>query len=483
MILKQHHRLNNIIITFILTFLLVFPYQGYAQDSFEPDSLMIIRSIEYNGNKITKERIITRELMISVGDTLSKRSLDELLVKSRENLLNTSLFNFVTTDLHTTSAKYTFTDVVFNFTERWYIWPWPTIEFADRNFNTWWSENRDLTRMSYGVLLKWSNFRGRREQLDIKAQFGYSELFGFDYTIPLLNKKETLGLGIGAGYNRRHEVAVMNEDDQLVYYKDDEKYIAQGVGSHISLIYRREIYNTHTFRLEYNFLDFDDTLTEINPYFTPEGNSKLQYFSFVYQFKSDFRDYKAYPLNGYYFDVEVGKRGFGLLDNGEVDVFYVLTTFRKYYHFGGRWYIASGLNTRFSNKERQPFYMEKAIGYGRDIVRGYEHYVVNGQNFAIFKNNFKFALIPRRTFDIGFIRSEKFSKVHYAFYLNAFFDFGFADQIYPMPELNNQLENTLLIGYGLGLDFVTYYDIVLRLEYSFNKMNEHGLYIHFIAPI
>jgi hypothetical protein len=108
---------------------------------------------------------------------------------------------------------------------------------------------------------------------------------------------------------------------------------------------------------------------------------------------------------------------------------------------------------------------------------------VNGYNFGILKNNFKFALLPRRDFDIPFIRSEKFGKVHFAIYLNAFLDLGFVDNYYPDPTLNNDLENSLLIGYGLGIDFVTYYDLVLRIEYALNRMNEYGIYLHFTAPI
>ena len=127
--------------------------------------------------------------------------------------------------------------------------------------------------------------------------------------------------------------------------------------------------------------------------------------------------------------------------------------------------------------------MDRAIGWGRDIVRGYEYYVVNGQNFGIWKNNFKFALLPRKEFDINLIRAEKFSKSHIAIYLNAFLDLGFANNIYYIPEQNNQLENSLLIGYGAGLDLVSFYDLVFRLEYSFNRMNEHGFFLHFMAPI
>ncbi|RLD80945.1 MAG: hypothetical protein DRJ15_05750 [Bacteroidetes bacterium] len=476
---SNYHRLKITVFPLLLLVCTILSGALQAQN----DSLILVKSIAYNGNKTTKDHIITREIMFAVGDTLDQTVFNGLLEKSRENLLNTSLFNFVSYEMQSSPGSLNVVDVVFDVTERWYIWPWPTIEFADRNFNTWWNENRDLSRMSYGVVLKWGNFRGRKEQLNLTARFGYNELYGFDYTIPYLNEKETIGLGVGAAYGRTHEVPVMNEDDRLVYYRDDEEYIQQEVSSYLALILRNEIYNTHTFRLEYNYWKFADTLLLINPGFSYADKEILQYFSLAYRFKSDHRDDKPYPLKGYYFDLELVKRGFEFFDNGGLDVFYVRSTFRKFFQMGNRWYFATGLNSKFSSESIQPFYMNRAIGYGRDIVRGYEYYVVNGQNFGILKNNFKFALLPRRDFNLNFIKSEKFSKVHYAFYLNAFFDMGFVDNFYPDPALNNQLENSLLIGYGVGIDFVTYYDLVLRLEYSFNRMNEHGFFLHFMASI
>jgi outer membrane protein assembly factor BamA len=449
----------------------------------EADKLVVVNEISYLGNKITKERIISRELMITAGDKLTYSELEKRLEKSRENLMNTSLFNFVKYETISAGGTPDELNVVFNFTERWYVWPWPILEFADRNFNAWWTENRDLSRVSYGVALKWENFRGRRETLAVTAKFGYNELYGFEYTIPYLNKKETLGLGVGAFYGRTKEVAVVNLDNKLEYYKNDDDYVLDGVVSFLSLIYRKKIYNTHTLQLGYNITSFDDTLNVINPQYSIDGKTELQYLSLSYKYKSDHRDQKAYPLQGYYFDFEIVKRGFGVLDNGGLDVFYVLTTFRTFSKLGKRWYFSSGLNSKFSNDATQPFFMDEAIGYGRDIVRGYEYYVVHGKNFGIFKSNLKFALLPTREFNINFIKSQKFSEVHYAFYLNAFFDMGFVDNFNPQPELGNTLENSLLIGYGIGLDFVTYYDLVFRFEYSFNRLNEHGLFLHFTAPI
>jgi hypothetical protein len=47
----------------------------------------------------------------------------------------------------------------------------------------------------------------------------------------------------------------------------------------------------------------------------------------------------------------------------------------------------------------------------------------------------------------------------------------------------NPLANDLLVGYGLGIDLVTYYDWVIRFEYSFNKKGESGFFIHFMPSI
>jgi hypothetical protein len=70
--------------------------------------------------------------------------------------------------------------------------------------------------------------------------------------------------------------------------------------------------------------------------------------------------------------------------------------------------------------------------------------------------------------------------------MNAFIDMGFVYHYADSPgdvDSGNTLENSFLIGYGLGLDFTTYYDVVIRVEGAMNRMGQPGLYLHFIAPI
>jgi len=67
------------------------------------------------------------------------------------------------------------------------------------------------------------------------------------------------------------------------------------------------------------------------------------------------------------------------------------------------------------------------------------------------------------------------------FTCNVFADLGYVAQL--SPDTSSKLQNKLLNGTGLGLDFVTYYDLVFRLEYGMNHLKETGWFIHFVAPI
>ena len=134
---------------------------GLGRDSI-PDSKLVIRDIVVEGNKVTKEKIIFRELVFQKGDTIAKMELLSAFDRSRDNLKNLSIFNFVSFDAkHFPGNRI---DVIISVTERWYIWPTPIFEIADRNFSAF-LEDFDWSHTNYGLWLKWNNFRGRNELL------------------------------------------------------------------------------------------------------------------------------------------------------------------------------------------------------------------------------------------------------------------------------------------------------------------------------
>jgi hypothetical protein len=75
---------------------------------------------------------------------------------------------------------------------------------------------------------------------------------------------------------------------------------------------------------------------------------------------------------------------------------------------------------------------------------------------------------------------KKFSKVHFALYWNNYLDAGF---VVNENEKTNDLTNRLLIGAGSGFNWVTYYDVVFRTEYSVNQFGELNFNIAVVAPI
>ncbi len=469
---------------FCLLIVLFFLVEGFSQEAGLNDSTdnsyWIIRNLTFSGNKVTHDRIIQRELLLKAGDTIPALVFTEKVSQSQKNLMNTSLFNFVVFDTIPVDGEEVLMDVNVDFLEQWYIWPVPIIELADRNLNEW-LKKKDLERINYGMFLTWNNFRGRREKLIIYARFGYDEKYNFSYKIPYINKKQTIGLGFSSGFKLNHEISVNSIDNEEIYYKNEESRAKNEFFAYSELFYRKGIHNQHWAVLGYSDLNVADSVIILNPDYIFGSTTQNQSINFFYQFRSDFRDYTQYPLNGYYFDIEMDKRGIGLFSESEVNSLYFKTNFRKYNRIKGRLFWATGITAKYSPLKDQPYFYMNGLGYGRDFVRGYEYYVIDGQHFGLLKNNLKFELIPQTVQEFKFIPTDKFNKLYYAVYVNLYADFGY---VFDEREIvSNPLANKLLPGYGIGIDLVTYYNSVFRIEFSVNKMGETGFFIHLMPSI
>ena len=55
-------------------------------------------------------------------------------------------------------------------------------------------------------------------------------------------------------------------------------------------------------------------------------------------------------------------------------------------------------------------------------------------------------------------------------------DLGYAND--PYHAARNPQSNRPIWGYGLGLDFVAYYNKVAQLEWSTNDLGESGFFVH-----
>jgi hypothetical protein len=311
-------------------------------------------------------------------------------------------------------------------------------------------------------------------------RLGYTQRLSFSYSIPYINSNQHSGLSFGFAYSRNHQTSIETFDNKLFYYKDDELFSRKQISGSVEYTYRNGLYQTHYASAGFVHTEIEDTIALLNPDFFGRGKTSQQYFVLRYLCKEEHRDLIAYPLHGYEYDVEFSKNGLPFM-NDDVNFSVVTSNVRKYWQLFPRWYFASSIRAKMTDDNYQPYYNTRALGYGRDNVRGYEYYVVDGQRFVLAKTNLKFELLPRHEFHTAFIPLEKFSTVPYAFYLNLYSDAAYAEdnQFYKY----NPLTNKWLFGFGGGIDFVTYYDLVLRLEYSINKFGESGIFVHFSAPI
>jgi outer membrane protein assembly factor BamA len=434
---------------------------------------LLIDTIEISGNKRTKPFILYRELPFKIGDTIDICNINSSLKKAKENILNTSLYNFADVDTFNTTANTI--SISIKVTERWYFWPIPIFEQASRNLNTWFYE-KDYDRINYGLFFALANFRGRNELLRFVFRRGFREQYGFAYSNPGIGKKQKVGYEIKYLYYRQKKLAYSTVDSKPVDLYTN-KYNYQNSSGSISFTYRPGIYNWHFISVSYNNHFLSDTLFVLNPNFIENFNQNIQYFSAQYSFTRDIRNSNYYPLKGYYFMGTVTKTGFGIFKT-EPNFFTLNIKVSKYFEITKRIYGSTAGQVEYSNRNKPSFIFSKAFGYG-NYTKGMELYVVDGNGFGLWNNSIRYQLVKPHTKQIKILKAEKFSKFHYAFYTSLNFDLGY---VINQTHAEVQHANEYLYGYGIGLDFVTYYDIVLRIEASRNKFGETGIFLHFNAP-
>ncbi len=440
------------------------------------DSIVLIDEISIVGNKVTKSKIIFRELEFAAGDNIPLETLDSLITKSQQNLMNRGLFNFVTI---TKTINYPLCDLKVSVVERWYIWPVPIVQFADRNINSW-IDKKDLSRVNYGIDLRIDNFRGQMEKLDVVIQGGYDIRLFFNWEIPYISKNQIFGMGFSGGVQLNHEIAYSTVGNKEQFYSSSNGFAQQIKFINTTFSFRPKYNYSYGFNIGYNQYTFQDTVLELNPQFA-SGGTTYDYFSVHYGLKLDYRDYKPFPLDGYYFDFSMTKLGLGIFNNS-INYFSVQSAFDQYVNIYKRWYFAYNLSAKFTNQnERPPYFIKTGLGYYPISIRGYELYVVDGQMIGLYKSNFLFEVLPRKKFNINWIKSTKFNKIFFEIYAHVFFDAAYVSNTttYKLNPLSNQL----LWSTGIGVDIISYYDLVFRIEYSVNKQNDRGVYISFVAPI
>jgi len=427
----------------------------------------IIDKITVAGNRRTKPQIILRELAFFKGDRIAKKDLNAELKLSKQQLMNTALF--VDVDLFSNQTDST-VEIQVNVKERWYLFPLFYFKLVDRNFNQWWVEqHRSLSRVNYGIKFIQNNITGRNDNLNVWLITGYTQQITMRYDLPFIDRKLKSGFNIGFIYASQKELNYATGDNKQLFYRQDENFVKKQTRFDLTYSYRPGIRTRHSFRISYNIEQVADTITKINPnYFSNHANT-FKFLDFNYGYRYYNADNNAYPKDGFLFQGNIYKRGLNretnlwMLNARAIYAFPI--TKKSFLHFEAM--------AQFKSPPSNGYYDQKMFGYPNFQMRGLEYYVIDGTAGLMLKNS-----IHREVYHFDVknpFKSRTHDRIPFRIYLKAYTDVGYA--YLPSTSAYNSLNNTLLHTWGFGMDIVSIYDFVFKIEYSFNQLGKQGLYL------
>jgi hypothetical protein len=438
-----------------------------------------IKNLQVTGTKKTKIYIVYREIPFKKGDSIVIADLQKELQQARVQVYNTTLFNEVEFELVVLDSANVNINV--RVLERWYLYPVPQFKWVDRNFNEWYKTYKaSLTRVNYGIKFVHYNLTGRRDQLRIYFINGYTRNVSFSYTAPYSNKKLTEGFTVGGGYLQKRELSYKtNYKDSLLFYPSNPATKAKGEflykNWYVSAGYsiRRGYFTKHIFSAAYNYVKIADSVitSAYNPNYFKSPVSSKGFIDLFYTMQYNNVNNGSYPLTGITYFLNIQKRGLGL--TGGVNMLQLEAGYNKYWGLGKNWYSSIQANAKIKLPFDQAYINQRGLGYGDSYLRGMEYYVIDGVATGLIKSSIKKKIIA---FDIPFrLFPALFTKIPFTFYAKAYTDMGY---VYTKKIYDSFLSNRFLYSGGFGIDILTLYDINLRFEYSFNQLNEKGLFLH-----
>lgn len=449
---------------YFLFFLIFISLSEWAQAQFT------IKSIDIEGNTKTKSYILLRELPYHVGDIISKDSLEVLNTLAEQQLYNTSLFlsTKVTSQfLQGNESGQVQIQIVVK--ERWYTIPKPYFKWVDRNFSQWWNEqHHSLDHVNYGVSLYQSNLTGNNDKLVIGVIGGYTKQNILRYQLPFFDKKLKYGFGLGWQNYAQKEINYTTQNDKQVFFKTLD-VIRSGYRANINLSYRPNLFERHSLQIGWGKEQLSDSGFLKQPLFLPNYKKALSYIDLSVAFTKIQFDYNAYPTKGNSTEFIAYQR-FSKASN------FTSIQFRKIkaHSFSSKNFMLFESNSMLKFLPNYNYLDTRLVGYGNLQFNGLEYYIIDGNAATIFKTSFQHSI---GSITIKNPITQKFlPEAKFQFWVRAFSNLGY---VYSDHVLNtNKLSNTLIRTAGIGLDVISIYDFVLKIDYSVNQLGDKGLYLH-----
>jgi hypothetical protein len=329
-----------------------------------------------------------------------------------------------------------------------------------------------------GLFFSHNNLFGISHQTSLVGYVGKSYAAAFGYRIPWIGQGKKTGLTFGAAYENLYTVEYGSfENKRQMLYESNSRQTAKIFGVINS---RPGLYSYWKVKLLGEWVSISDSLYSLDTNYLAKGKKSNLTFNLYVDYAYDSRNSKSYPLYGNYLSAFVHKIGLGIIAR-DVDYFFYGINMHFYQKLSERWYVAEMFKLVNSSGEDHPYYYQLNLGHKKDYIRGYDLYTLKGDQMYYFRSNIKYELVkPSIKKAKQGQEDNKFKNLQYAFYLNAFADAGYVTNKFTE---NNPYNNKLLFSWGLGLDFVTYYDLTIRFEYAFTSIGTNGFFFGFGMPI
>jgi len=421
--------------SFILLVFLITSLSGQDFKNKKINSILVI------GNIDTKEDVIKREMLLSIGDSYS----DSLRILSEKRILNLLLFNDV--EIIPVPDEQNLSLLV-KVTERLFIFPFPELRIEDR----------DWKKLTYGFGLAHINLQGRNEKLYGVVLFGYRPGFQIEYYNPWIGDVDR--------YSGRFSIKKYNTDHKVLNLNEDHFSLSWTMGKY----WNRYFYNLLSISYENTQIpknDFKDNIAAIP---VPSKKYKSAITGLSFSINYDNRDFIVYPTQGWFTRFAYSYEG---LFEPDVSYSQFLIELRHYLDFGP--FVLAGRTYTLQTVGKLPVHRYVYLGFD-ERIRGYFSKTITGQHIFVTNIEARFHLIPIKKYSLPSLFLPENTTQNLKFGLDAalFFDIGTIwgkdltnpDQTADERKLENQ---EFLKGFGPALLFRLPYIEIARLEYAFNE--------------
>lgn len=411
-------------------------------------------------------------MVIKQGDSIIAGEIFGKMEESRQLVYNTALFT--TVNIQPSFIEPGHVTLTVNVIEKWYIYPLPQFQLADRNFNEWLNVyNADLNRVIYGLRFVHYNFSGRKDQLRIFMLNGYARNISFSYSNPYSNKALTEGFSFGMSFTQNREITYKTGYDNKIRQFKNGGFVRNVFNVSGAYQIRKGYYKRTVLSAGYTFMNIEDSIiTGYNPDYFGKPDATQGFTDVTLGFYYTNVDMITYPLKGNIRYALISKRGLGL--TGRNNALTLDGAYSRFITHEKDWYSTFNLFGRLKLPFKQPYINRQALGYREIYLRGQEYYVIDGVALALGKYTLRKKVaqfkipMPIKIKSVPFLPFTLFAKTY-----------GDVGYCYSRPESAGMLNNRFLYSGGVGMDMLIVYDFSIRLEYSFNQLGEKGLFLHF----